>query len=109
MGQGRATTGGRPREGCQADRVFLLFGTRASLNRLATVSFACPYCGRVAPQHVFEAANKLTLFFLLPLFTMSRDYFNRCTNCGGETALSADQARNSADWAASHPPVAPNR
>jgi predicted RNA-binding Zn-ribbon protein involved in translation (DUF1610 family) len=89
--------------------VFLLFGTRAYLNHLATVSFACPYCGRVAPQEVLEAANRFTLFFLLPLFTLSRDYFNRCTNCGGETPLTAEQARNSQEWAASHPQAGPGR
>jgi len=82
--------------------VFLLFGTRPVLRHLATVRFACPYCGRTVPQEVFEQANKFTLFFLLPLFTFGRSYLNRCTNCGGETPLTAEQARNSQDWAARH-------
>jgi hypothetical protein len=82
--------------------VFLLFGSRSFLNHLSDVSFSCPYCGRVARQEVYEQANKFTLFFLLPLFTFGRSYFNRCTNCGGETPLSAEQARNSQDWAARH-------
>jgi uncharacterized Zn finger protein len=84
--------------------VFLLFGTRTVLRHLATVRATCPYCGRTAPQEVFEQANRLTLFFLLPLFTFGRSYVNRCTNCGGETPLTADEARNRQDWAARHAP-----
>jgi zinc-ribbon family len=79
--------------------MLLLFGTRAAFRVLATVTFACSYCGRTAPQRIVERANRFTLFFL-PLFTISRTYFNQCTNCSGVTDLTAEQARRGIDRAA---------
>ena len=89
--------------------MFLLFGTRSYLRSLTEVRFACQYCGQVARQEVYRASNKLTLFFLVPLFTISRSYFNRCTNCGGETRLTAEQARRGMDWAERGRAVGPDR
>ena len=82
--------------------MFLLFGTRPILRHLTTVRAGCPYCGRTVPQEVFQRATRLTLFFVLPLLTFGRAYVNRCTNCGGETRLTAAEARSRQDWIDRH-------
>jgi hypothetical protein len=78
--------------------VILLFGVRTVFNLIARVTFVCHLCGVEARQDVVEQANRFT-FFLIPLFTFSRRYFNECANCGGRTELSAEQARRGAEWA----------
>lgn len=80
--------------------MFLLFGTRPSVRLLAIVTFVCGYCGRDVPQHVSLVSNKFTLFFL-PLFSFSTRHEVQCTNCGGVTELTGQQAENSVAWAAS--------
>ncbi len=52
-----------------------------------------------APQNVIKRSHRFTLFFL-PLFTFSTRYVNQCTNCGAETALTAEQAQHSLTWSA---------
>jgi hypothetical protein len=80
--------------------MLLLFGTRAYLQEIVLVSFICHFCGVAAPQQVYRRTNKFTLFFL-PLFTISRKHFVECSNCGGMTQLTEDQAMHAASWAAS--------
>ena len=80
---------------------FLLFGTRPTLTLLVVVRFVCPICGVDAPQHVYQQANKFTLFFV-PLFTFSKHHYNQCTNCGGTTDLTAQQVDHALAWSASH-------
>lgn len=80
--------------------MFLLFGTRVSATLLAVVSFACGYCGQTVPQRVSKLSNKFTLFFI-PLFPISSRHQVQCTNCGGVTDLTQQQAENSVAWAAS--------
>lgn len=82
--------------------MFFLFATRPVLRHLTTVRAGCPYCGRTVPQEVFEQATRFTLFFLIPLFTFGRSFVNRCTSCGGETALTAAEARSRRDWVDQH-------
>ncbi|ASD23265.1 MULTISPECIES: zinc-ribbon domain-containing protein [Cryobacterium] len=77
--------------------MFLLFGINASQKVINVVTFVCAFCGERAPQNVVKSANRFTVFFL-PLFSFSTKYSNECTNCGGQTRLSADQARHSLDW-----------
>jgi len=74
--------------------MFLLFGTRISEKIVNVVAFVCGYCGQHATQNVITASNRFTLFFV-PLFTFSTKYRNECTNCGGRTALTADQVQHS--------------
>jgi hypothetical protein len=80
--------------------MILLFGTKSYETLLTVVSFACRYCGMSVPQRVFKRATKFSLFFI-PLFTVSTSHFVECSNCAGTTALSAEQARHSIEWAAS--------
>jgi len=78
---------------------FLLFGTRPALSELLTVHFICHYCGIDAPQHVFKQSNKFTVFFI-PLFSFGKSFFVQCSNCGGTTSLTEQQANHSLAWAA---------
>lgn len=80
--------------------MILLFGTKGYEMLLTVVTFACRYCGMSVPQRVFKRATKFSLFFI-PLFTVSTSHFVECSNCQGTTALSADEARHSIEWAAS--------
>jgi hypothetical protein len=77
--------------------VFLLFGVNASHKIINVVTFACALCGVNAPQNVVKSANRFTVFFL-PLFSFSTKYYNECSNCGGQTRLSAAQAQHSLEW-----------
>lgn len=82
--------------------MILLFGTRMSSSLLAIVTFVCPFCSKDVAQRVVKLVNRFTLFFI-PLFPVSTRYLNECTNCGGHTAISQEQADNAAAWAATHP------
>jgi hypothetical protein len=62
------------------------------------VTFVCTFCGLSVPQQVYRRVNRFTLFFL-PLFTVSRRHFVECSNCGGTTALTEDQAHHAVQWA----------
>jgi predicted RNA-binding Zn-ribbon protein involved in translation (DUF1610 family) len=77
--------------------VFLLFGINTSHKVINVVTFVCSYCGQRAVQNVVKTANRFTVFFL-PLLSLSTKYYNECSNCGGQTPLSAAQARHSLDW-----------
>jgi hypothetical protein len=79
--------------------MLLLFGIRTVFRRLARVTFVCHFCGVEARQDVVEQAQRFTFFFL-PLFSFGRQYFNECSNCRGRTALTAEQVRRGAEWAA---------
>ncbi|MCU1406082.1 MAG: zinc-ribbon protein [Glaciihabitans sp.] len=78
--------------------MFLLLGTRYTDTIINVVSFVCGFCGVHADQNVIKRANRFTLFFI-PLFSISTSYVNVCTNCGGNTELTKDQAQHSLDWA----------
>lgn len=71
--------------------MFLLFGTTVRRTLLVVVVFACGFCDKTVPQNVERLATKFTLFFV-PLFTVSSRYTNQCSNCGGTTALTREQA-----------------
>ena len=79
--------------------MILLFGTRASQVLMTIVTFVCNYCGQAAPQHVVKVSNKFTLFFI-PLFSVGTQYIVECSNCGGVTELSREQAERSVAFAA---------
>ncbi len=78
--------------------MILLFGTRLGSTIVAIVSFVCPFCSKDVAQRVVKLVNRFTLFFI-PLFPVSTRFVNECTNCGGVTALSREQAENAVAWA----------
>ena len=80
--------------------MLLIFGSRVSQTILTVVTFVCGYCHVQAPQNVIKLSNRFTLFFV-PLFSFSKKHINRCTNCGAETQLSAEQVQHSLEWSAS--------
>lgn len=77
----------------------LIFGSTIHETLITAVAFVCGYCRVDARQNVLKRSHRFTLFFL-PLFWFSTRYVNQCTNCGAETALSSDQARNAVAWSA---------
>lgn len=80
--------------------MILLFGTTAKLEQMLLVSFICNFCGVHASQQVYRRVNRFTLFFV-PLFRVSTRYFVECSNCGGVTSLTREQAEHAQQWAAS--------
>ncbi len=81
------------------DGVILIFGTRAYFEELTMLRFVCSYCRVNAPQRVYRRVNRFSIFFI-PLFTVSRRHFVECSNCGGATALTEQQAHHALQWAA---------
>lgn len=79
--------------------MFLLLGTSVRQALLTLVVFACRFCGRTVDQQVARRSTRFTLFFV-PLFTVSKRYHVQCTNCGGVTDLTREQAEHSQDRAA---------
>jgi hypothetical protein len=71
--------------------MFILFGTTVKSRVLAVVVFACRFCDKTVPHQVEEHATKATLFFV-PLVTLRKRWLDRCSNCGGLTELSREQA-----------------
>lgn len=66
----------------------------------AVVTFLCPFCGRDVAQRVLKLVNRFTLFFV-PLFPVSTRFVNECSNCGGITQITREQAEQAAAWASS--------
>lgn len=78
--------------------MFLIFGVTPRERVLAVVAFVCEYCGVHATQQVIESASRFSIFFI-PMFTVSRRHFVVCSNCGGATALTREQATHGIEWA----------
>ena len=78
--------------------MFLLFGMRSLPEIIAIVAFTCRICGVNASQEVVKQSTKLTVFFI-PLFSLSTKHYVTCSNCGGSTGLTANQAYHALDWA----------
>lgn len=77
--------------------MLLIFGTSPRETVINVVAFVCGFCHVHASQNVIKRQNRFTLFFV-PLFSFSTSYENECTNCGGRTALTPQQANNSLSW-----------
>ena len=85
--------------------MLLIFGTTLRDRVLTVVTFVCEYCRMRAAQEVVESGTRFSLFFI-PLFTVSRRYFVTCSNCGGTTPLTREQATHGIEWAARNRQVA---
>ncbi|MGH1547710.1 zinc-ribbon domain-containing protein [Leifsonia poae] len=83
--------------------MLLIFGSTIHETLITVVTFVCGYCRVDARQNVLKRSHRFTLFFL-PL-SFSTRYVNQCTNCGAETALSPEQARNAVAWSANRSSV----
>jgi hypothetical protein len=79
--------------------MFLFIGVFPRERQLTVLRFVCEYCRTPAAQRVIEVGSRLWLFFI-PTFTFSRRYVVVCSNCGGATELTREQARHPEDWAA---------
>lgn len=71
--------------------MILIFGVRPYFAVLAVVTFVCGFCGQNVPQRVSKQTNKFTFFFL-PIFTTSTRFHVECSNCGGITEITQQQA-----------------
>ncbi|PSL38498.1 zinc ribbon family protein [Labedella gwakjiensis] len=78
--------------------MLILFGTRRQATVVALVSFVCRFCSKDVPQRVLRVVNRFTLFFV-PLFPVSTRFANECSNCGGTTDISREQADSAIAWA----------
>lgn len=72
---------------------FLLFSTRPTVTPVLTTHYACPFCGRDAPQRVYRRQTQFTVFFI-PLFRFGSRHFVECSNCSGTTELSPQQVEH---------------
>ena len=79
--------------------MFLFIGVFPREREIAVATSLCGHCHEEAAQHIIENGSRLWLLFI-PLFTFSRRYVVVCSNCGGTTELTREQAMNAADWAA---------
>ncbi|MEI5582630.1 MULTISPECIES: zinc-ribbon domain-containing protein [unclassified Agromyces] len=79
--------------------MFLIMGVTPRDRVITEVTFVCEYCGVAALQHVVESASRFSVFFI-PLFAVSKSYFVACSNCGGMTSLTKEQATHGMEWAA---------
>ncbi|MCU1437304.1 MAG: zinc-ribbon protein [Naasia sp.] len=80
--------------------MFLIFGMSPRERILTIVAFTCAFCGQHTNQDVYERSNKFSLFFI-PLFSVGRRrFYVSCSNCGGTTELTEDQANNALAWSA---------
>ena len=80
--------------------MIILFGTRRRADVIALVTFVCRFCDKNVPQRVVKIVNRFTVFFV-PLFPVSTRFANECSNCGGTTEISREQADEAVRWAAS--------
>ena len=81
--------------------MIILFGTRRRATIVALVTFVCRFCSKDVPQRVLKVVNRFTVFFV-PLFPVSTRYVNECSNCGGHTDITREQADEAIAWADGH-------
>ena len=71
--------------------MFIIFGIKRLVHRLATVFAMCGHCGSPAAQVVARRSTWFSLFFI-PVIPLGSKYFSTCTLCGVATALDKEQA-----------------
>ena len=72
--------------------MFLIFGLKRYLDRLASVVLTCSVCGTTGPNAIWRKRTKLSLFFV-PVLTLRRSYSAQCGTCGSHRGLSGSEAR----------------
>ncbi len=71
--------------------MFLIFGVKRVVKRLATVFALCSRCGSPAAQVVARRTTWFALFFV-PVVPLRSTYFSTCTLCGTSTELDREEA-----------------
>ena len=71
--------------------MFIIFGIKRMVHRLATVFAMCSQCGSPAAQVVARRSTWFSLFFI-PVVPLGNKYFTTCTLCGVATKLDKEQA-----------------
>ena len=71
--------------------MFIIFGIKRMVRRLATVFAMCGQCGSPAAQVVVRRSTWFSLFFI-PVIPLGSKYSSTCTLCGVATRLDKDQA-----------------
>ena len=71
--------------------MFIIFGIKRLVRRLATVFAICGQCGSPAAQVVARRSTWFSLFFI-PVVPLGNKYFTTCTLCGVATKLDKEQA-----------------
>jgi len=71
--------------------MFLIFGIKRMMRRLATVFAMCAQCGSPAAQVVVRRTTWFSLFFI-PVVPLGTKYASTCTLCGVSTRLDKEEA-----------------
>ncbi|HVA04466.1 MAG TPA: zinc-ribbon domain-containing protein [Acidimicrobiales bacterium] len=71
--------------------MFIIFGIKRLVRRLATLFAMCSQCGSPAAQVVARRSTWFSLFFI-PVVPLGSKYFTTCTLCGVATRLDKEQA-----------------
>ena len=71
--------------------MFLIFGIKRMVTRMATVFALCSRCSSPAAQVVARRTTWLALFFI-PVVPLRTTYLSTCTLCGTSIRLDKDEA-----------------
>jgi hypothetical protein len=71
--------------------MFILFGTRSTIQTLAMVTFMCSTTNQGAAHRLSKITRWFTLFFI-PVFPVGRRYVLTCAACGQSSRLTKEQA-----------------
>ena len=71
--------------------MFIIFGFKRSLRRLATILARCVACQASVAQDLFSVRTFLRLFFV-PVVPLPTTYRTTCAICGTSASVTAEQA-----------------
>jgi hypothetical protein len=71
--------------------VFIIFGIKRDLHRLAAILATCGTCAGTAAQDLFRVRNFFRLFFV-PVVPLPTTFRTTCATCGTSTSVSTEQA-----------------
>ena len=72
--------------------MFLIFGIKRMVTRMATVFALCGRCGSPAAQVVASRTTWFALFFI-PVVPLRTTYLSTCTLCGTSVGLDQEEAQ----------------
>jgi hypothetical protein len=86
--------------------MFLIFGIKRMVRRLATVFAMCGQCHSPAAQVIVRRSTWFSLFFI-PVVPLGSKYVSTCTLCGVSTRIDKDQALHAVEVSQSQAPSPP--